>query len=376
MTGHYYAARDPRSWKMSGRLPETSLEDETYLSPAQHDGNIDMADEASEHSPLVIEEEDEGEVMRDKDHAGGEAKPLNSSTEAASLTVDPNNLHHLKRSILQLTAHLAARAADNAILQRKKAVLAKQHRDAHSRLTTTTQALTSLTNSYDKRLTEKNDVIAENAELQEQNARLRDENARLLGTINENTAKMQDLENRLEGLIVEKNSLKGKAAEKEELMYKIQELETAAAQTSSTRHERPRSRERGKGERTAMPYQGIVLGREIPTDDKATIIDTESMIEFESTIKKTTGQMQDAEAEPKRTRIAYRSYTDKETAFGIALIRSREVRGHRRAQVLVGDDEGSEGVIRPCTLGAWRIIHSLLGPRGEQFGTSRVYLDA
>ena len=88
-------------------------------------------------------------------------------------------------------------------------------RDPHSRLNQTTQSLNSLTDSYAKRLAEKNELVYENVTLEQRNTTLRGELSGHFRNIYVLEGKVQDTE-------AEAGEAK---MEKEELEKRIRELE-------------------------------------------------------------------------------------------------------------------------------------------------------
>jgi chromosome segregation ATPase len=119
------------------------------------------------------------------------------------------------KRVNELLKRVADQAADNENLQREKTAAKKSARDLHSRLTQTTQSLNTLTDSYAKRLAEKNELVHENVSIEQKNTMLRGELSGHLRRICELDTKVQQME-----------AGAGEAkTEKEELKKRIRELE-------------------------------------------------------------------------------------------------------------------------------------------------------
>ncbi|KAF2852924.1 hypothetical protein T440DRAFT_497423 [Plenodomus tracheiphilus IPT5] len=103
------------------------------------------------------------------------------------------SIQQLKDRTQDLLARIALQEADNARLQQTNAAAKANLRDSHTRLTTTTTALTALTVSYARRLDEKNSLIADNADVEQTNATLRNTIADQLRIIRDKEAQVLDL---------------------------------------------------------------------------------------------------------------------------------------------------------------------------------------
>jgi chromosome segregation ATPase len=134
-----------------------------------------------------------------------------------------------------LLRRIADQEADNTRLQKEKTAAKESARDLHGRLNQTTQSLTTLTNSYAKRLAEKDALLNENIEIERRHTKMGTETTEFARNISNMTIRIKDMEGQIQAYEIENADLRGHLAtletESNNLRGRIGDLESGQRQT-------------------------------------------------------------------------------------------------------------------------------------------------